>query len=211
MTNRSGSAAFCELFKIQVDLWTQLPSRSRHHVTCFPWTGAGLCFCPRSSGKVSPTCDPKEMLHGNSAPRFLTFERWTGRRPERSSNVLKVSKVWSEKGEIQIQVHPASKPITCHHIKKVSVKWFSEKQTCGEEAHTSTQLETLGKKIGSLFILFFNVLSLLLALRNLSHISQAQEGLFRETQVINSQRKLEKLFFPSKLALVLLIYTKTEW
>lgn len=91
------------------------------------------------------------------------------------------------------------------------MKWFPEKQTRGEDAHTYTQLETLGKRINYLFLLFFKAPSLLLAQRNLSHISQVQEGLFRETKSSTAKRKPEKLLFPSKLALVFLIYTKTEW
>lgn len=84
----------------------------------------------------------------------------------------------------------------CHHIKNVSVRWFPEKQICWEDAQTYMQLETLGKVIGYLGLFYSNALSLILAQGNLSPTSQIQEGLFRETQVINSQKKTGKVAFP---------------
>lgn len=118
--------------------------------------------------------DLKEELHGKPAMHIRTFHGWAGWGPERSSNLLKISELWSEKGEIQIQVCRTLKPLSLPPYKKGECEMVPREKTHWKDAHTSTQLETLRKRISYLCLLFCNMLRLPLAQRHLFPTSQAQ-------------------------------------
>lgn len=164
------------------------------HMLRMPWGRVVLWHGAVSEGhqrRWPMSRDLKEELHGKPAVHIHTFRGWAGWGPERSSNLLKISELLSEKGEIQIQVCRTWKPINLSPYEKGECEMIPSEKTHWKDAHTSLQLETLRKIVGYLCLLFFNMPSLLLTQRRLFPTSRAQRDYSEGAKLPPAKRSWE--------------------